>query len=290
MTCVLVAGSSGLLGSSLVPFLIKKEYKTVTVGRSSSNDLIADFTDYDSTISTLNSVQPNIIINLIANTDVDRCESHPHEAYVANVQPVLNIVSWILGSCASSHLVHISTDQVYNSVGPHDEQQIKICNHYGMTKIASEIAATGVSHTILRTNFIGRSLSPKRKSLTDWLFSSLLSQTPINVFDDVYFSPLSINMLCCLIDKVISSRCQGTFNLGSNHGLSKADLAFVFADALGLSDTCLHRSNFQSSHLSAPRPHDMRMNSGLFERNFGLVLPSLTDEIFCLAKTYRTIL
>lgn len=156
------------------------------------------------------------------------------------------------------------------------------------TELAGEFAAGSVSSTILRTNFVGRSLREGRSSLTDWLNGALRGTALVNVFDDVMFSPLAIYTLCHYIERSIVERPLGVFNLGSRDGMSKADFAFAFAAATGLTTTNLVRSNASAvATMVAPRPTDMRMQSDRFEGRMGIRLPRLIDEIKVLASDYQ---
>jgi len=152
--------------------------------------------------------------------------------------------------------------------------------------VAAEIAAGAVPSTVLRTNFFGRSRCAGRASFSDWLAGALRAHSPITVFDDVLFSPLSINTLCDMIARVLERRPQGVFNLGSRAGMSKADFAFALAQALQLPAGAMARGQSGAS-LRAYRPKDMRMDSSLFEQTMGLQLPALIDEIQSLRSDYR---
>ena len=277
-----------MLGSALVPFLKDRGHQVTRWGHSHFADINADIVSYEQTIHVLDQVRPEIIINLAAMTDVDRCETHPQEAYLLNVKPVENLCGWIRVASTDCHLIQISSDQLYGGLGPHSEDKVSICNHYAMSKLAGEFAAGVVSSSILRTNFVGRSVREGRASLTDWLYGALRRSEFINVFDDVKFCPLAISTLCDCIERCIVKRPRGVFNLGSNEGMSKADFAYVFADALGIETNNLKRMNSNSTNnLVAPRPTDMRMNSELFESSMGLKLPRLIEEIEVIAQDYR---
>jgi len=143
---------------------------------------------------------------------VDRCQTDPQYAYLLNVRVIENIVAWTHLSKRSCHLIQISTDQVYDGPGPHAEEQTTLTNLYAFSKYTGELAAAQIPSTILRTNFVGRSLSQKRKSLSDWLYSALNSKTPIQVFDDVLFSPLSMGTLTEMITLCTQTKPIGTFN------------------------------------------------------------------------------
>jgi dTDP-4-dehydrorhamnose reductase len=90
-------------------------------------------------------VEPEIIVNLAALTNVDLCERHPQLAYLSNVKIVENLASSIRNLPIRCHLVHLSTDQVYDGAGPHKEEDITLSNYYAFSKYASELAAERAS-------------------------------------------------------------------------------------------------------------------------------------------------
>jgi dTDP-4-dehydrorhamnose reductase len=288
MIRILIAGATGLLGSSLSPFLAAAGHEIIRHAKAGSADIHCDCSDLESTVEMIAAVQPDVIINLVALTNVDFCEMHPDAAYRANVLSVQNLCSAIKSVRASCHLVHLSTDMVYDGPGPHSEVQVTIRNTYALSKLAAELTASQVVNTVLRTNFVGRSKATGRDSLSDWLFEALSRQVAINVFDDVFFNPLSIRTLCTMLLRVVEERPCGLFNLGSQGGLSKAEMAFEFAKCLGLSSRAMSRSTVDAmTSLKARRPKDMRMDCGNFAKTLNVTLPTLTEEIRIVAKDYQ---
>ncbi len=277
-----------MLGSKLVPKLQNSGHQVLRLGFGQAADLNADLVSYEQTARALDRASPEVIINLTALTDVDRCETNPQEAYLLNVKVVQNVSSWIKSAVQCCYLIQISSDQVYDGSGPHAEGEFTIRNYYAMSKLAGEFAAGTVPSTVLRTNFVGRSLREGRVSLTDWLYRSLHGTAPIFVFDDVMFSPLAIDTLSDYIERIIVEQPLGTFNLGSRDGMSKADFAFAFAEATNLPTDNLVRTNAKSViRWTARRPTDMRMNCHRFEDHMGIELPRLIDEIHELVNDYR---
>jgi dTDP-4-dehydrorhamnose reductase len=234
------------------------------------------------------ATRPDVIVNLVALTDVDSCELHPDAAYRANALSVQNLCCAIKLSRQSPYLVHLSTDMVYDGTGPHPEDRVTIRNTYALSKLAGEIAASQVASTILRTNFVGRSHTAGRFSLSDWLFEALSGQVAINVFEDVFFNPVSIATLCSMLVRVVNDRPPGLFNLGTRDGFSKAQMAFEFANCLGLSTSAVSRSSIDSmASLKARRPKDMRMDCRSIAKALDVTLPTLTEEIREIAKDYH---
>jgi dTDP-4-dehydrorhamnose reductase len=283
---VLVLGATGLLGAQLVPQLRISGYEVITHGRSGGDyQLLLD--DRDIVYQLLERIKPDVIVSLVGLTDVDQCERDPNQAFVNNVLPIEVISHWIKFSSKQSHLIYISTDQVYDGIGPHTEKDIKLTNYYSFSKYAGELAALSAGGTIIRTNFFGRSYLKKRASLTDWLYKSISSDESIEVFENVQFSPLSMNTLSMMIELFLQNKVPGIFNLGSRDGFSKADFAFAFANELKLPTKKIKRkSTDEVTFLKTYRPEDMRMDCSKFESEMNVKLPALMSEIIKVAKEY----
>jgi dTDP-4-dehydrorhamnose reductase len=288
MTSILIAGATGLLGSTLAPVFAAAGHQVLRHGNTQSADIRCNLCNRERTIEMISAAKPDVIVNLVALTDVDYCEKHPDAAYRANVLSAQNLCHAIEFARSSAYLVHLSTDMVYDGIGPHPEDRVTIRNTYALSKLAGEFAASQVSNTVLRTNFVGRSRVAGRASLSDWLVESLRDRVAIKVFDDVLFNPLSISTLCSMLVRVVNDRPHGLFNLGAQEGFSKAQMAFELANFLGLSTRCVTRASIDNmGSLRARRPKDMRMDCGNFENTLCVTLPTLTEEIRLIAKDYQ---
>jgi dTDP-4-dehydrorhamnose reductase len=276
---VIVLGSNGLLGSSLIPHLRLCGHEVLGNARNGEGDAQVELTDATQVNTVFSKIMPDVIVNLAALTNVDECERNPQYAYQANVRIVENLSKWMQGNGNACHLVQISTDQVYDGFGSHAEDDITLSNVYGFSKYAGELVAATVSSTIVRTNFFGPSQCPARSSLTDWLVQSLKQGESITVFDDVRFSPLSLRRLVEILEQLIVRKQQGVFNLGSREGMSKADFAFTLAEVLGLSNKNMTRGTLDAINFTAYRPKNMCMDSSHFEKIFDVRLPTLQEEI-----------
>ncbi|MGE4239654.1 dTDP-4-dehydrorhamnose reductase family protein [Ramlibacter sp.] len=284
---ILVTGATGLLGTTLVPQLRALGRVVSTHAQKSAADHAFDLSDREATFASLDKIRPEVIVNLVGLTSVERCQERTHESYLLNTRTVENIAGWIAKSGTGSHLVQISTDQVYDGTGPHREDRITLTNNYAFSKYAGELAAGSVGSTILRTNFVGRSKAPHRESLTDWVINAMSNQRNVEVLDDVYFSPLSMTTLGEMIDRVIEMRPAGVFNLGARDGMTKADFDFAFAEKMKLPTQYMKRILAADAHfLKAYRPKDMRMDCTKFERTLQVRLPDLQSQIDSLAKEY----
>lgn len=288
MEKILILGSSGLLGSKLTSGEYLKKYKIISQSLKSKTHINVDLDKYKEVKTMINQTNPKIIINLVALTNVDHCEKFPGEAYNINVNTIKNLVKAIETSTCRPYLIHISTDQVYDGKGNCKEKDISLSNYYSFSKYAGELFARQLKSIILRTNFFGKSKNFTRSSLTDWLYRELTNGNAINVFEDIWFNPLSMHNLCKIIEIVVEKKFEGIFNLGSHYGMTKATFAFHFAKALNLSNFILKPIKVSNvSHLNAYRPKNMMMNLTKFENKFKMNLPKLIDEINLVAQEYK---
>lgn len=275
---ILVTGASGLLGSSLVPLLRASGYEVVAHSHSKPGTINADLTIKAEARALISQIRPDLIINLVALTNVDICEKEPLKAYQLNSDVVENIVD-SMGEYDQNFLIHISTDQVYDSPGYSLEDDIQLRNIYASSKYAGELAANKVRSTIFRTNFFGKSSAKDRPSFSDWILDSLHKSIPITVFDDVIFNPLGLDTLKAMLLLAVERRIDGVFNLGSRDAISKSDFAFTLAKVYGLSPGCLSRGLIGNANLFAFRPRNMSMDCTRFEAAFDVKLPTIFDEI-----------
>ena len=284
---LLILGSSGLLGSELMSGLYFNKYQIFSQSLKSESDFKVDLENYKKVINLLEQVRPDIIINLVGLTNVDQCEKFPSQAYRLNVKIVENLVGAIQELSLKPYLIHISTDQVYDSDEICLEKNINLSNYYAFSKFCGELIAFKINSTILRTNFFGKSKNLLKSSLTDWIFNELKKGNKVNVFEDVWFNPLSMSNLCKIMELVADKKIEGIFNLGSNNGMNKSDFAFQFAKILNLPMSNLNKSRVSDAKfLNAYRPKNMLMNLNKFENKFNIKLPSLMEEIELVAKEY----
>jgi len=288
---ILILGSSGLLGSSLCDFLkLESSYNVMAHSRDKSNPYFADILNKDDLHRLIFKTNPDVIINLVAETNVDLCEKDPDLAYQKNVRVLEELKPFFIDKNQNCHLIHISTDHIYDMDGLNDLDQIQIRNIYALSKLAGELAIKSFAknYTILRTNFFGKSKCSNRTSFTDWLAEASNNNIKIKIFDDVFFSPLAIQTLCSLILYAVEKKVLGTINLGSLNGMSKAEFAHKFINCLGNDGANMETvSSKTSGLLQTARPLDMRMNTSSFEESFNTKPPTLLDEIFLVASEYK---
>ncbi|MEZ9511056.1 sugar nucleotide-binding protein [Vibrio breoganii] len=285
MDTLLIVGSSGLLGSSLVKALGKK-YVIKTITHTSENsDYNLDMSEPKSALKVLKEIKPNYIVNLAALTDVDKCEYNIESAYLINTRISENIALYneLNKDCFT---VHISTDHYYDK-NESSEDMVNIYNAYAMTKYCAEKSLKLDNVTILRTNFFGKSFSHRSIGLCDSIYNTVKNNKTLKLFNDVYFSPLSINTLCNVIDTCIEQKQPGIFNVGSKKGMSKEKFLVTFLNKCGFDNFDYDSVSVDSMNFKVKRPKDMRMDVRHFEETFNYKLPFLLEEIESVANEFR---
>lgn len=267
-----IVGSSGLLGSYAGPWLRGHGQEVFAAHRFDFVRAPEEFRNW------IRSHGLQAVLNFSAISNVDLCEKEPWIAYDLHSEAVQKMAQ----ECQDRNctFVTISTDQVYDGPGFNSENQVRIVNHYAGSKLAGEKAALLHKAVVLRTNFFGPSRTPSRTSFSDWLLRSFETKAHLKLATDCIFSPLHMESLSAALLRVLERPVAGLFNLGAHGLMSKRDFAFRLAE-LRKFDLRAYSTDVKMSELdlAAPRPRGMAMNVTLFEKTFGLTLPSLEEEI-----------
>ena len=86
-------------------------------------------------------IRPDIVVHAAALANVDACENDPEAARRLNVGMTENLLDAIAAECPTCRFVYVSSDQVYDGQGPHDEASPCPGNVYGRTKLEGEEVA-----------------------------------------------------------------------------------------------------------------------------------------------------
>lgn len=281
---VLVFGSSGLLGNQLYHY-IKKDYIVYHNGLKKRKINLLKYKYIEKYIV---KIKPALIINCSAITDVDYCEKNKKRAYEVNVLVIKNIINILKKNKIECKIIQISTDQFYNNKNyfKNIESTKNYFNYYTYTKLMVEKECLKNNSIIIRTNFFGKSNS-KKKSFTDWIYQSFKSKKKFYLFNDVFFSPISIKTLCKMINKIVK-KCDsvtGIYNIGSRKKMSKKQFAIFFAKKCGI-----YTNNFKivksANFFKTKRPKYMQMNTNKFEKKFKIKLPEIKKEIIIESRNY----
>ncbi len=284
---ILIFGINGNLGRYLIKFLLSRKKKYTICSLDKKKDILFRLPNTNKITEKIIEFKPDIIINLVAYADVDGCQKNLRRAYLSNVLSNSSISRSINSSLVKvkPHLIHISTDHVYNRNGFNKENEIEIVNNYAFTKFLGEEATLNTNYTILRTNYIGQSAISEKESLSDWIINSLSIDKKITGFADIKFNPIHVSTLCEIIELCCIKKINGKYNVGANGSMTKYDYALLLADKMSLNTNLINRGILNTE--LARRPKDMRMNTRKFEEKFDYQLPNMYDEVITNVFEYN---
>jgi spore coat polysaccharide biosynthesis protein SpsF len=264
---VLIVGSNGMLGSSIVSIL-KTEYIVYGLNRNRDSNLgtnysfESDIKDYKAVKSILKKIMPNIIIFTAAIVDIDYCENNPDSCIETNY---LSVVNWLKFISSETLFVFISTDSVFDDsiLMPNESDTKNPLNNYSKSKSMSEdyITSNHSNHIIIRTNMYGFHKN-WRGSLIEWAIDKFQNKISSGGFTDVIFNPLYTKQLARGIQQLIQIGFRGLIHLGSNASISKYSFLVQVAEALGYDSELVYKSKLESNkELSAIRPKQTSLNT-----------------------------
>ena len=283
MQKILITGSTGLLGSYLTKHLKSRKFRITKFERKGSSKL----SNIHFCKKYFKNNNYDKIINLSAITNIDYCEKNKLIAKEVNFTLIKNICIVLKILKRKTHVIQLSTDQFYDSFKTNTEDKKRCVNYYAKTKLMAEKICLKSNCTILRTNFVGKSLAFNRASFSDWIFNSIKNKESIYLASDIMFSPLSIKTLSKIIVMIIKKPIKGLYNVGSIRGLSKLNFARKFAKKVGLNINYINPVTFKKIKFFAKRNKDMRMQVNKFEKKFNYKFKSLNFELAQIASEYK---
>jgi dTDP-4-dehydrorhamnose reductase len=232
------------------------------------------------------SIQPDIIINTAAYTDVDAAEKDKQSAWKVNVTGVENLVS----VCRSmdAHLVHFSTDYVFDGeAGPYTETDLpRPLGYYGKTKMAGENACIGgnIDYTIIRTNVIYGAAHNVKPDFVSWVLNNLAERRQFSVVNDQFSNPTFIDDLGYLVDKVLRTRYTGIFNAGGATWLSRYDFACKIASIFKENKDLIRPISTKDLQQTAQRPMLGGLVTFKTETTFGMKFSSVESGLLAMRR------
>jgi dTDP-4-dehydrorhamnose reductase len=260
---VLITGSNGLLGQKLVK-AFSSEHQTTGI------DLQIDsfIPEENFTYQNLNIIQaeklagffyslnPDVVINTAAYTDVDGCEDNKELAWEANVDGVKNLAD--LCRIMKAKLVQLSTDYIFDGKnGPYSEEDTpNPVGYYGLTKLESEkeIFKRKMDFLIVRTNVLYGKGENLRPNFVLWLIQKLSDNEKIRIVTDQYNNPTLADNLAGAIKEAIEKNISGILNIAGGEYLSRYDLAAKVAKKFNFDKNLISPALTSELKQKAPRP------------------------------------
>jgi len=206
--------------------------------------------------------KPDIVINTLGLTSVEECKKQPKIANKVHVEIPNNIA--IACNDLNVKLVHISTDHIFSGkrqMSSEDEVAAPV-NIYAKTKYQGELKVqkSCKSALILRTNFFGWGTA-YRQSFSDFILNTLKRNEEVELFKDVFFTPILIHELVIRTHQLIDMENEGIYNVVGNERISKYEFGLKLANFFEFNLNLVKAINLVNKTELAKRPKDMSLSN-----------------------------
>ena len=267
---ILITGAAGFIGSNLIHYLLREtNHEVINLDKltyagnlDSLKDIQADaryqffqadIVDREQIDAVFAEVEPDAVMHLAAESHVDRSIDAPGTFIQTNVVGTLNLLQSARQHFQnldrerkdSFRFLHVSTDEVYGSLGPDDEAFSETTPYsphspYSASKASSDHLARAWFDTyrmpILITN-CSNNYGPYQfpEKLIPVVILKALKREPIpiygcgeNIRDWLYVND-HVKALYQVLDR---GRCGETYNIGGNNELANIDLVRLICSIL----------------------------------------------------------
>jgi len=287
---ILITGGSGLLAINWA-LSIRDDFAVVLLlhhKKISLTGVMVDAMPLDSVNDctlALEKHRPDVVINAAGITSVEVCESNPDLAQLVNAA-LPNHLSQACNT-AGVKLVHISTDHLFSGEFQYalETDKPEPINFYARTKLQGEQEVLENCHNalVIRTNFFGWGLN-YHKSFSDFILNKLRSNKPVDLFSDVFFTPILIEELSEKVFQLIDLDVAGIFNIVGNKRISKYEFGIRLARYFGLDAALINAVSVDSYPNLVNRPKDMSLSNNKLCQTLNNNVPDLDQQIHTLKQ------
>jgi dTDP-4-dehydrorhamnose reductase len=273
---VLVIGSEGQLGSEIKNF--SKTQNSISWVFSSIKTL--DLLNLNSIDNYLNKINPTVVINCAAYTNVDKAEKEFYKADIINHKAPELISRWT--NKKNRKLIQISTDYVFDglsNISLSENSKTKPVNEYGSSKLKGEIAClkNDPNSIIIRTSWLYSSFG---KNFVKTMIHLMKINKSVEVVNDQIGSPTYAYDLAKVILKIILNYKteSGLFHYSNEGETSWFEFARSIKELYNLDCKIIGVSSKEFKTL-AKRPKYSLLNKSKIKTTFNLEIPDYKQSL-----------
>ena len=297
MKKVVITGSNGLLGQSLVNLLLKeKEVYEVygfsrgenRSGRTDFKYISIDITKEQELKETLLEIKPDFIVNTAALTQVDECETNKEACDLLNI----DVVKWIaeVSTKINAHVVHISTDFIFDGKKGYykETDEPNPLSYYGLSKLKSEqvLENSTIDYTILRTILVfGKVYDMSRSNIVLFVKDMLSQGKEVTMITDQFRMPTYVEDLAMVCKLSIDKKAKGVFNVSSNTLLSVLEIAEQIAEVFNLDKSLIKPISTETLNQRAPRPAKTGFDLSKTNKELGFYTNTFKEDLIRFKET-----
>jgi dTDP-4-dehydrorhamnose reductase len=291
---IFITGGAGLLGSNLA-ILLKEKYDVLISTHNQSSKIkkiVSEKVNLVSSSEIYNFFfkhKPDIVIHTAGLTNVNLCEEIPLQAKVQNVNIAKNIANASIEHGAK--LIHISSDHLFSGLQKlaNEGESFSPLNEYARSKCKAEEEVLKINSKclIIRTNFYGWGPS-HRRSFSDEIIYSLEKNIEVNLYNDIFYTPILINSLGEAMIDLAELNHSGIFNIVGSERVSKLEFGQRLAKVFNLDESLIHESSYFNNELVLEKPRDMSLSNNKIEMILDRKIPTLDSDLDRLYQLRHT--
>jgi dTDP-4-dehydrorhamnose reductase len=272
MDRVLIVGAAGMLGGDLLE-VFQARYECIGADLPDF-----DITDCEQTIETITRINPGVVVNLAAFTQVDQCESDTDRAYKVNSEGAKYVA---LGCQAvGARCVYLSTDYVFDGLGntPYGEDDPPHpLSIYGRSKLRGEeyLRQIAPQALIIRSSWL---FSERGTNFVKTVIRLAQEKRDLEMVNDQTGSPTYTRDLSRAIYSLISMNQCGIFHVTNSGSCTWFDFARRILRQIGSSLRLIPISTAQCAR-PAPRPSYSVLNQAKLYSLTGIMMPPWEDAL-----------
>ena len=279
---ILITGSNGQVGFELARTLLPLG-EVFALNREK-----ADLTNLEKLRSTIQQIQPDVIVNAAAYTAVDKAESERNTAFLINEKVVAVLAQE--AKKLNALLIHYSTDYVFDGTKdvPYNEDDVtNPLNVYGESKLAGEqaIQQSSADYLILRTTWI---FASRGQNFVKSILRLAAEREELNIVADQIGAPTSARFIAETTAHILRQTQQergakifksGIYNLTNSgetswHGFAEKIVELARRKNIELKNRVIHPIPTTAYPTPAKRPLNSRLSTQKLTQHFGLMMSS----------------
>lgn len=288
MKKILIIGSQGMLGQSLVKILSRDKSISVVTAALTNADYMFNFLDDNYLTESVNAIRPDVLINAAAIVGLPQCEVDPGMAYSVNTRLPGKLAE--LCDNLGCYFIHISTDHYYchDRDKKHlENDKITLKNEYARTKyLGEQLVALYSQSLIVRTNIVGYRNNPLKPTFLEWCIQAFNRDEEMTLFDDFYTSSIYTDQLCLVLEDLLDIRPEGIVNIASSTVSNKMEFILALAKRL-IGRAPRYRIGKVNQMLDVPRADSLGLDVSKIENIVGYKMPDLEKVIYDIDLDYK---
>ena len=278
-----------MLGSTLVQMWQDKYSVYATDIRGCENNPAQNFLTFDLSAESYDDLflwaKPDIVIHCAAITNVDYCEDHVDLAMEVNSESVNKLLQ------SGVRQIFISSDAVFPDGVRLSKETDKVSpeNIYGISKAAGEkyILDAGEPNCVVRTTIVGKNINPIVHGFVEWIVHTVKRGEEITLFDDAFFTPITIWQLAEELEWIINNPIDGIIHIVGKEVMSKYHFGYSICAKLGLDVSLIKMDTIHKVDFKAKRSLDQTLDASYYETYSSRKLPTGRRTISQIVEFFR---